>query len=327
MKMNGILWATLSATLLVTLPSGAQRLEKAEKIVGLTVTDSRNQHVGKVRELAVDMQAGRIAEVLVDTGGFLTSNHRVVAVPPELFSFADFNGELLLNADLDAFDGAPIFDMSTWADSTRSAGVIDAYKRFHVQPYRGLSHLEQAGRIIGLAVRNPRNQHLGTIETLVVSLPGGQIPDVMIGSPTFLGLKDEWTAVPPQAFLFDIGQNALILETTGEAFKNAPHFKASDWKEAVNGSLNASAGQDTEVSASDAAVTLDIERKIQSVEGLSIDVREVRVVTRQGRVTLYGTADSEKEKQQLGAIAASVVPADHVDNKIEVKLYAFAAPH
>jgi hypothetical protein len=36
-------------------------------------------------------------------------------------------------------------------------------------------------------------------------------------------------------------------------------------------------------------------------------------------------AVSEKEKQRVGAIAATVVPAEHVDNQIEVRVFANAA--
>ena len=77
----------------------------------------------------------------------------------------------------------------------------------------------------------------------------------------------------------------------------------------------------------DAAITLEIARKILSAEGLSIDALHVQVSTSNGRVTLTGMVDSEKEKQQVGDIAASVVPADHVDNRIVIRIYSIAVSH
>jgi len=357
MKMNRTLLVALVTTLSVTLQSVAQqsgaaafnKLEKAANIIGMVITDSQNQHVGKVNDLAIDLQAGRVAEVLVDTSGFLTSKPRIVAVPPQFFALADSSGELRMNGDMDAFNNAPEFDISTWKQSTTSSSVADVYLRFHAQPYPQMGYLERAGKIMGLTAWNEWTQRMGKVEDFVVDLPSGRIPVVLIASTGFFGIgikKGELTAVPPQAFLYDPDYNTLLLDTTKKALRNAPHFKPGDWRTAVNNSnsfnlssvyntfqvlrsLNAADTDNTNANRvndsdtqGDAVITLQIEHKIQVADGLSDHARHVLVSTLKGRVTLRGIADSEKEKQQLGAIAASVVPANQVDNRIEVKLLA-----
>ncbi len=239
MKTVQVFLAVLSATFLVVPPLTAQRLEKSDKLIGMVIADSHDQRVGKVSELAVDLTAGRIAVVLVDTGGYLTSNHRIVAVPPELLSLDDLSEELFLNADLDAFDAAPALDLSVWNNSMPPASVIDVYKRFHVQPYPNPGYVQRSARIVGLPVNDPQKDRLGSIQCLIVSLPGGQIPDVMIGSSQSLGLKNQWTAVPPQAFICDIENKSTTLETTKQAFRDAPHFKASEWRNFINSDITA----------------------------------------------------------------------------------------
>jgi sporulation protein YlmC with PRC-barrel domain len=339
MKKNRTLLVAMVATVSVALQSTAQEsgtvapnhFEKAGNLIGRVITDSRNQHAGRVSELAIDWQAGRIAEVLVDTGGFLTSKQRIVAVPPESFTLTDASAELSMNADIDAFDNAPEFVISMWKETTGSSSVGDVYKRFHVQPHAPPGHLARASKIMGLNIRNKQTQHLGKVEDLVVALPGGGIPAVIIAGSGFLGIKGELTAVPPTAFLFEPDNDALILNSTREALKNAPHFKPGEWRTGVINSINLSAIDDSLKIAnrandsglqSDVAITLEIEHKILATDGLSMDARHVVVNTRMARVTLRGIADSAREKHQIGDIAASVVPADHVDNQIEVRVFA-----
>jgi sporulation protein YlmC with PRC-barrel domain len=302
MKTNCALLGILIATWSVGMSVMAQQsdtaalnhFEKAGNILGMIITDSRDQRVGRVKELAIDWQAGRVAEVIVDTGGYLTSRQRI-------------------------FDNAPEFAMSMFDDATPAASVNDVYERFHIQPYSPIGPLKRAAKIEGLSFRN-RAERLGKVDDLVVELPSGNIPEVIIASSSVSGSKAKLTAVAPEAFLFNPDNDSLMLETTRLALNNAPHFKAGEWREAMAAS-QATAPADKD----DAAITLAIEHKILATDGLSIDARQTQVVTRNGWVTLRGTADSDREKQQLGEIAASVVTASHVNNLVEVKLYARTA--
>ena len=44
---------------------------KASQILGREIRDGNDHKIGKVRDLAVDLQNGRVVEVIVATGGFL----------------------------------------------------------------------------------------------------------------------------------------------------------------------------------------------------------------------------------------------------------------
>ena len=212
-------------------------LAKANKIIGMEVTDPQEHQLGKVKDLAIDMQAGRIAEVIVGTGGFIGLDEKMIAVPPESFVFANAGKELKLN-DAAAFKIAPVFKMSQWQEATSAAKVADACQRFQVPPYDGSGPLERADKILGLTAKNPQSEHLGKVENLVVDLSAGRVVEVIIATGGFLGIKDELSAVPPQAFRFDPGRNLLTLDTTREALKNAPHFKPADWRDSVNNSAS-----------------------------------------------------------------------------------------
>jgi len=57
-------------------------LEKASKIIGTEIKDSADQKLGKVKDLAVDLENGRIVEVIVARGGVMGLDKQFVAVPP-----------------------------------------------------------------------------------------------------------------------------------------------------------------------------------------------------------------------------------------------------
>jgi predicted regulator of Ras-like GTPase activity (Roadblock/LC7/MglB family) len=266
----------------------------------------------------------------------------MIAVPPQALTFANSDKELRL-ADADAFRTAPVFNRSRWEESTSSANMAEVYQRFHATAYNDTGVLERASKIMGKTARNAQHQDLGKVETLVVDLSSGRVAEVIVATGGFLGIKDELSAVPPQAFRYDPDKGNLTLDTTRDAMKNAPHFKPGDWKNSVSDEVSLSAvykaynvpayfgpgSSDTTmqnsvpinggVAQSDAAITDRIQGLIQRTEGLSANARAVVITTKDGRVTLQGTVDSEKEKNQLGELAANVVSADHVNNQIQVK--------
>ncbi len=55
---------------------------------------------------------------------------------------------------------------------------------------------------------------------------------------------------------------------------------------------------------------------------MSLNARNVKIITTDGRVTLRGPVDSAQEKRMIGEIADRVVRAENVDNQLEVKLPA-----
>lgn len=210
-------------------------LERANKILGMEVTDLQDRKLGKVKDLAIDLEAGRIAEVIVGTGGFVGVDEKMIAVPPEALS-TDYSGKQLRLADTKTFETAPFFWLTEWrqAQATSSARVADVYQRFHVPSYGKVAYLERASDIIGLTARNLQQQHLGKVETMVVDLPAGRIVDVILSTGGLLGINSELSALPPQAFMFDPNKDMLTLDRTKESLENAPHFKADDWRYGVD---------------------------------------------------------------------------------------------
>lgn len=73
-------------------------------------------------------------------------------------------------------------------------------------------------------------------------------------------------------------------------------------------------------SRADRELTRNIRAAIEQSPDLSESSRNIQVLTRDGRVVLRGTADSEAEKVALAALARRYATAGEiVDNQLEVK--------
>jgi len=238
------------------------KLEKANKIMGMEIKDSQNQKLGKVEDLAVDLQNGRIVEVIVATGGVLGVDEQLTAVPPGQFTCDPARKALELNVEKSRFKEAPTFKMSEWEANVRQPNVIEVYRYYGTQPYftnqEGqtekvtpthaaeaqeaairakpcyLGEVQRASKLMGASVRNLHDEKIGKVENLMVDMPAGRVVEVVLASGGFLGLGDELSAVPPQSFHTSAEPSVLSLDTTKEALASAPHFKSSEWSNANN---------------------------------------------------------------------------------------------
>ena len=67
-------------------------------------------------------------------------------------------------------------------------------------------------------------------------------------------------------------------------------------------------------------MTAEIRKRVLAVEGLSMNGRNVKIVTtNNGHVTLRGPVKNVQEKEQIGSIAAQLAGADHVSNQMEIE--------
>jgi sporulation protein YlmC with PRC-barrel domain len=364
-------------------------LEKVNKVIGTEVRDANNQKLGKIKDLAIDLQNGRIVEVIVATGGVLGIDEQLIAVPPQEFSRNPAGKDFQLNLDHAQFAAAPRFKMSEWESNVHEANVAEVYRYYSERPYFNAeangSHItpanhvdktehatgatdsdqvvaappaiypmparmgdvQRASKLLDATTRNPQNEKLGKLENLVVDLPAGRVVEVIVASGGFLGLGDSLSAVPPQSFHPGIYPDTLTLDTTRQIFSSAPHFKPDQWQvsdpqqvEAVyhayhvepyfetaadNTAQNVrdrDAGALTPLSQgtspADVKLTRDIRKRIIGTHGLSADARNVKVITRDGHVTLRGPVNSEDEKHHIGDIAAKAASPANVDNQLEV---------
>ena len=107
---------------------------KASDLIGMTVNNYQNEKLGKVEDLAVDVESGRIVQVILSTGGFFSMGDTLTAVPPGALHHDVANKVLHLDADKEKLNNAPKFEMSKWADYSNSEQVSGVYRHYGQEP-------------------------------------------------------------------------------------------------------------------------------------------------------------------------------------------------
>jgi len=227
--------------------------EKASGLIGMQVQNLQNEKLGKVDDLAIDLQSGRIVEVILSMGGFLGVGDTTIAVPPEALR-GDFSSKVLqMDANKEKLKAAPKFEMSKWAEYSQPGRITEVYRYYDAEPYFGtvqdgtrnpdlivhareakvqqLGYVERATKIMGMPVKNLQDEKLGKVDNLVVDLPATRVVAVVLSSGGFLGMGDELSIVPPGALRFTPEHNGVILDANKDALTRAPHFKSSQWPE------------------------------------------------------------------------------------------------
>ena len=69
----------------------------------------------------------------------------------------------------------------------------------------------------------------------------------------------------------------------------------------------------------DVNITAEIRKAVLATKDMSINARNVKIITADGKVTLRGPVNSEEEKEAIDAAAKNVAGKDNVTNEIEVK--------
>jgi sporulation protein YlmC with PRC-barrel domain len=108
---------------------------KATDIIGMTVNNYQNERLGKVKDFAVDVESGRIVQVILSTGGFLGLGNTLTAVPPGALRHDAANNVLHLNASKAKLAAALKFDTSKWDKDTQSNRVTEVYGYYGERPY------------------------------------------------------------------------------------------------------------------------------------------------------------------------------------------------
>lgn len=228
----------------------------------------------------------------------------------------------------------------------------------HDRPAEQLRGVAKVSDLIGMTVENRQEEILGKVADLAVDVESGRIVAVILSSGSFLRIGDELSAVPPVALRFNAARDTLQLGASKETLSNAPHFKATEWadfappgysggsyrayqiepyvttivttdvtRKADNSVRNVRDRDDRTLtpldqgnSKTDLATTAQIRKVILVGDNMSVNARNVKIITPDGRVTLRGPVNSSEEKRLIGEIANRVARSENVDNQLEVKV-------
>lgn len=402
---------------------------KASDIIGMTVKNYQDEKLGKVNDLAVDVESGRVVQVILSTGGIIGIGDTLTAVPPSALHHDVAQKVLHLDVDKAKLKAAPRFESAKWDEGTQSNRLHGVYAYYGQQPYFAatwdetevnsldrnaatalprnldgtintdspktvekvrneeiardlgenydskstrnpdgtwnreyypngsgnnsrwsrLGYVQKASKVIGTSVKNLQDEKLGDVNNILVDLAAGRIVAVIISSGGFLGMGDELSAIPSTALRFTPDQATLQLDTTKQQLSSAPHFKSNQWpdfnqpsyasgvyrayniepyfsSDADNTRRNVRDRDgrtltplDQGNSKADVSTTAQIRKAIIAGDNMSVNARNVKVITKDGQITLRGPVNTEEEKRIIGDIAERSLHSGNVDNQLEVK--------
>ena len=88
-----------------------------------------------------------------------------------------------------------------------------------------------ATSFIGDKVHNDNNEHMGTIEDIMIDITTGKIEYVVIKFGGFLTINEKYFAIPFNLLSADPAKKAFILNQSKEKLEKAPGFDMGHWPE------------------------------------------------------------------------------------------------
>ncbi len=89
----------------------------ASSIIGDKVENLQGEHVGKIKDIMIDLTTGGIDYVVLEVGGFLGINEKLFAIPFLALKPHPHNNDFLLDVKKDFLVKAPGFDKNHWPDT------------------------------------------------------------------------------------------------------------------------------------------------------------------------------------------------------------------
>ena len=102
---------------------------------GDKVVNHEGDDLGKIEEIMIDLDHGRVAYAVLSFGGFLGLGDKLFAIPWQAFTVDTANKRLVLNANKEILEKAPGFDKTSWPDMADLSWGANLYGYYGYKPY------------------------------------------------------------------------------------------------------------------------------------------------------------------------------------------------
>jgi len=113
----------------------ARRVLSASTLKGDKVVNLQGEDLGKIEDLMIDLERGRVAYAVLSFGGFLGLGDKLFAIPWEALAVDTAEKRIVLNVDKELLKRAPGFDKNHWPDMTDAAWGSQLYGYYGYKPY------------------------------------------------------------------------------------------------------------------------------------------------------------------------------------------------
>ena len=107
----------------------------ADTLIGDHVHNLKDEHLGEIKEIMLDMRNGKVGYAVMSFGGFLGMGDKLFAVPFNALKLDTVNKRFVLNVDKARLENAPGFDKDNWPDMADRTWVKSVHDYYGVTPY------------------------------------------------------------------------------------------------------------------------------------------------------------------------------------------------
>lgn len=90
-------------------------------------------------------------------------------------------------------------------------------------------HAIRATELTGTNVQNLQGENIGKIQDVMIDTESGHILYTVLSFGGFMGIGDEYFAIPMEALVFSREDDLIKLDIDKETLKNAPGFDKENW--------------------------------------------------------------------------------------------------
>jgi hyperosmotically inducible periplasmic protein len=204
----------------------------------------------------------------------------------------------------------------------------------------------RASDIIGTNVKNAQDETIGEVKDLVVELDSEEVIAVVISTGGFLGIGENLSPVSLSALRYDSEEKVFRTTMTRDELEKEPRYTSRNWpgfdKERTGSDRagsrvgsdetdpdntarnkrdrdeNSITPMDQGNSESDLQMTRNIRSSIMDSD-LSFNAKNIKIVTKNGHVTLRGVVQSHKEHEAILRLVRNHADASIITDQLAVK--------
>lgn len=106
----------------------------ADTLVGNDVFNHKDEDLGDIKEIMLDMRTGKVGYAVLSFGGFLGMGEKLFAVPWNALVLDTKHKRFVLNVEKDRLEGAPGFDKGHWPDMSDPSWAKQIHSYYGTEP-------------------------------------------------------------------------------------------------------------------------------------------------------------------------------------------------
>lgn len=118
-----------------TQPGPGPVIMGADTLVGNPIVNLQNESLGKVYDIMLNMHTGRVAYVVLTTGGYMGMGERLVPIPWDFITLDIAKKRLTLDANASQLEQAPAFSIDHWPNMANQIWANGVHTYYNTKLY------------------------------------------------------------------------------------------------------------------------------------------------------------------------------------------------